>query len=117
MIYTSGSTGEPKGVTHSHANMAFVGESIVESLAMREEDRVLCVLQLSFGYGLYQLLTMRDAWARRLVLEPGFAFAGRIVQLLEDERITILPGVPTVFQVLLSLRGTGRSGSCRTCGC
>jgi long-chain acyl-CoA synthetase len=104
VIYTSGSTGEPKGVTHSHANMAFVAGSIVESLAMREEDRILCVLQLSFGYGLYQLLTSVVVGAT-VVLEPGFAFAGRIVQLLEDERITILPGVPTVFQVLLSLQG------------
>jgi amino acid adenylation domain-containing protein len=106
VIYTSGSTGEPKGVTHSHGNMAFVAESIVESLAMREDDRVLCVLQLSFGYGLYQLLTCAILGAT-LVLEPGFAFAGRIVQLLEAERITILPGVPTVFGVLLSLQGLG----------
>ena len=104
VIYTSGSTGEPKGVTHSQANMAFVADSIIESLAQREDDRILCVLQLSFGYGLYQLLTTVVAGGT-LVLEPGFAFAGRIVQLLEDERITILPGVPTVFQVLLSLRG------------
>jgi long-chain acyl-CoA synthetase len=104
VIYTSGSTGEPKGVTHSHANMAFVADSIIESLAQREDDRILCVLQLSFGYGLYQLLTSVVVGGT-LVLEPGFAFAGRIVQLLEAERITILPGVPTVFQVLLALRG------------
>jgi acyl-CoA synthetase (AMP-forming)/AMP-acid ligase II len=65
---------------------------------------VLSVLQLSFGYGLYQLLTCAILGAT-LVLEPGFAFAGRIVGLLEDERITVLPGVPTVFGVLLSLRG------------
>jgi long-chain acyl-CoA synthetase len=106
VIYTSGSTGEPKGVTHSHANMAFVADSIIESLAQREDDRILCVLQLSFGYGLYQLLTSVVVGGT-LVLEPGFAFACRIVQLLEDEHITILPGVPTVFQVLLSLRGLG----------
>jgi amino acid adenylation domain-containing protein len=106
VIYTSGSTGEPKGVTLSHANMAFVADSIAESLTMREDDRVLCVLQLSFGYGLYQLLTSVVLGAS-LVLEPGFAFAGRIVELLENERITIFPGVPTVFQVLLSLRGLG----------
>jgi long-chain acyl-CoA synthetase len=104
VIYTSGSTGEPKGVTHAQANMAFVAQSIIESLGQREDDRILCVLQLSFGYGLYQLLTSMVVGGT-LVLEPGFAFAGRIIQLLEDERITILPGVPTVFQVLLSLQG------------
>jgi long-chain acyl-CoA synthetase len=104
VIYTSGSTGEPKGVTHSHSNMAFVTGSIAESLGLASSDRVLCVLQLSFGYGLYQLFTCVHVGAT-LVLEEGFAFAGRVVQLLEEERITILPGVPTVFGVLLSLRG------------
>ncbi len=104
VIYTSGSTGEPKGVMHSHANMSFVAGAIAESLGMSADDRVLCVLQLSFGYGLYQLFTCVRVGAT-LVLEPGFAFAGRVVQLLEEERITILPGVPTVFGVLLSLKG------------
>jgi long-chain acyl-CoA synthetase len=104
VIYTSGSTGEPKGVMHPHSNMAFVTGSIAESLDLSAADRVLCVLQLSFGYGLYQLFTCVRVGAT-LVLEPGFAFAGRVLQLLEEERITILPGVPTVFGVLLSLKG------------
>ncbi len=105
VIYTSGSTGEPKGVTLSHANMAFVADSIIEYLEMDENERILCVLQLSFGYGLYQLLTSVRA-AGTLVLEAGFAFPGKIVQVLEQEQITTLPGVPTVFSVLLSLSGT-----------
>lgn len=104
VIYTSGSTGEPKGVTVSHRNMTFAAGSIVEYLEMGPQDRILCVLPLSFGYGLYQLLTCVRAQAT-LVLEPGFAFPGRVVQLLEAERITGLPGVPTVFAVLTSLKG------------
>ncbi|MQA76154.1 MAG: AMP-binding protein [Solirubrobacterales bacterium] len=104
VVYTSGSTGEPKGVALTHANMTFVADSIIEYLEMGEADRVLCVMPLSFGYGLYQLLTCVRARAT-LVLEPGFAFAGRVVSVLEEQRITTLPGVPTVFQVLLSLKG------------
>lgn len=104
VIYTSGSTGEPKGVTLTHANMSFVADSIIEYLEMGQSDRVLCVLPLSFGYGLYQLLTCVRAGAT-LVLEPGFGAPGRIVQLLEEERITGFPAVPTIFGVLLSLRG------------
>ena len=57
VIYTSGSTGEPKGVTLTHGNMTFVADSINEYLEMTGDDRILCVLPLSFGYGLYQLLT------------------------------------------------------------
>ena len=104
VIYTSGSTGDPKGVTLTHGNMTFAADSIVEYLRMDESDRVLCVLPLSFDYGLYQLL-MTVRVGATLVLEHGFAFPGRVVQLLETERITGLPGVPTVFHVLLSLRG------------
>jgi amino acid adenylation domain-containing protein len=104
VIYTSGSTGDPKGVTLTHANMAFAADSIIRYLGMEPSDIVLCVLPLSFDYGLYQLL-MSMRLGASLVLEPNFAFPGRVVQLLESENITGLPGVPTVFQVLLSLRG------------
>jgi amino acid adenylation domain-containing protein len=104
VIYTSGSTGDPKGVTLTHGNMTFAADSIIEYLQMEERDRVLCVVPLSFDYGLYQLL-MSIRVGATLVLEQGFAFPGRVVQLLADERITGLPGVPTVFHVLLSLRG------------
>ena len=104
VIYTSGSTGMPKGVTLTHTNMTFAADSIIEYLGMQGSDRVLCVLPLSFDYGLYQLL-MSVRVGATLVLEPSFAFPGRVVQLLESQRITGLPGVPTVFQVLLSLRG------------
>jgi long-chain acyl-CoA synthetase len=104
VIYTSGSTGDPKGVTLTHRNMTFVADSIVEYLEMDRSDRVLCVLPLSFDYGLYQLLMCIRVGAT-LVLETDFSFPGRVVQLLEQERITGLPGVPTVFHVLVSLRG------------
>jgi long-chain acyl-CoA synthetase len=104
VMYTSGSTGGPKGVTLTHRNLSFVTGSIVEYLEMSAADRVLCVMQLSFGYGLSQLLTCVRVGAA-LVLEAGIAFPGRVVQALEQHRITGLPGVPTIFQVLTSLRG------------
>jgi amino acid adenylation domain-containing protein len=104
VIYTSGSTGEPKGVTLTHGNMSFVADSIIESLGMEASDRVLCVLPLYFGYGLYQLLTCVRLGAA-LVLEPGFGAGGRIVQILDEQRITGFAAVPTIFQLLISLPG------------
>ena len=104
VIYTSGSTGEPKGVTLTHGNMSFVADSIIESLRMRDSDRILCVLPLFFGYGLYQLLTCVRLGAT-LVLEPGFGAGGRIVQVIEEQQITGFAAVPTIFQLLLSLPG------------
>jgi long-chain acyl-CoA synthetase len=104
IVYTSGSTGPPKGVTLTHANMTFAAGSIVQYLDMNEDDRVLTVVPLSFDYGLYQLL-MCVRLGATAVLERGFAFPGRVVALLEQERISGLPGVPTIFQVLTSLDG------------
>jgi len=104
VMYTSGSTGGPKGVTLTHRNLSFVTGSIVDYLEMSVADRVLCIMQLSFGYGLSQLLSCVRVGAT-LALEAGIAFPGRVVQALERHRITGLPGVPTIFQVLTSLRG------------
>ncbi len=104
IIYTSGSTGVPKGVVFLHRNMHFVAGSIVEYLRLSPDDRVLCVLPLSHTYGLYHLI-MAVRVGATLVLEAGVAFPGRIVELLERERITVLPGVPTVWQILISLGG------------
>ena len=104
LMHTSGSTGGPKGVMHSHGGLGFVTASIIEYLRVGPEDRILNLLPLSFGYGLTHLLLCLRSGAT-LVLEPGVGLPGRIVKLLEQHEITGLPGVPTVFQVLLTLRG------------
>lgn len=104
IVYTSGSTGRPKGVTLSHANMTFAAGAIVAYLEMGRDDRVLCVVPLSFDYGLYQLLMCVRVGAT-LILEKGFAFPGRVLDLLAREQVTGFPGVPTIFQVLTAAGG------------
>jgi long-chain acyl-CoA synthetase len=104
LMHTSGSTGGPKGVMHCHGGLGFVTDSIIEYLEISPDDRILNLLPLSFGYGLTHLLICMRSGAT-LVLEPGVGLPGRIVKLLEEQQITGLPGVPTVFQLLLTLRG------------
>ena len=91
-------------MTLTHRNMTFAADSIIEYLEMDESDRILCVLPLSFGYGLYQLL-MSIRVGATLVLEAGLRLPGTRRAAPRGHRITGLPGVPTLFQVLLSLRG------------
>ncbi len=104
VLYTSGSTGEPKGAVFLHRNMHFVAGSMVEFLGLHADDRILSVLPLSHTYGLYQLI-MAVRTGATLVLEERMTLPGRIVRTLENERITVLPGVPTLWHVLTSLRG------------
>jgi acyl-CoA synthetase (AMP-forming)/AMP-acid ligase II len=100
IIYTSGTTGEPKGVMCDHSSMVFVSGAIIQYLENSEDDVVLNVLPLSFGYGLYQLLTVFRVGGT-LILENSFAFPAAILKLIEQEQVTGLPGVPTFYAMLL----------------
>ena len=102
LIYTSGSTGDPKGVMSTHANMVFAASSIIQYLENTPDDIVINVLPLSFDYGLYQLL-MVFKFGGTLVLESSFAFPAAILKRITKERVTGLPGVPTVFALLLQM--------------
>lgn len=101
LIYTSGSTGEPKGVMHTHQSMLFALHSVIEYLRLDESDRLLCVLPLACDYGLYQLL-MTVTLGATLVFEQTFTYLAQVLQVMEAEAVTVFPGVPTAFAVLLA---------------
>lgn len=99
IIYTSGSTGDPKGVMLTHHNMVSAAESITTYLENRADDIVLCVLPLSFDYGLYQWL-MTNLLGSTLVLEQSFNYPAAILKTIEAEKVTGLPVVPTIASIL-----------------
>jgi long-chain acyl-CoA synthetase len=104
IIYTSGSSGAQKGVMLTHRNMTFATASITRYLEMTGDDRVLSVLPLAFDYGLYQLFLAVEVGAT-LLLEPNVGYPGRLVRLMIEQEVTGLPGVPTLFNLLLTLPG------------
>jgi amino acid adenylation domain-containing protein len=103
IVYTSGSTGEPKGVMFTHRNMLTAATSISTYLENVEDDVILCVLPLSFNYGLDQMV-MSVRVGARLVLERSFAFVADVLERIVSERVTGFPGVPTMFATLLQLK-------------
>ncbi len=103
IIYTSGSTGDPKGVMLSHLNMVSACTSVSTYLGLRADDTVLCALPLAFDYGLYQLLMAARVGAT-LVLERSFTFPVKVLEVMVRERVTVFPGVPTMFAMLMNLQ-------------
>jgi HIP---CoA ligase len=100
MFFTSGTTGRPKGAMTSHAQNVRVYEAWSGGVGLRRGDRYLLVNPLfhTFGYkaGLLACL-IRGA---TLVLLPVFD-AERALALIGAERITVLPGPPTLYASLL----------------
>jgi long-chain acyl-CoA synthetase len=103
IIYTSGSTGEPKGVMLSHLNMRSAARSVSSYLQLQSTDRISCALPLAFDYGLYQMLMAARVGAC-VVLERSFAFPVKVLEGLARERVTVFPGVPTMFSLLMNLK-------------
>jgi amino acid adenylation domain-containing protein len=102
LIYTSGSTGRPKGVMMTHLNIVSAATSITTYLESVPADVVLCVLPLSFDYGLYQVLMAFKVGAT-LVLERSFAYPHAVLETLIREKVTGFPIVPTMAALLLQL--------------
>lgn len=102
LIYTSGSTGSPKGVVVSHLNMVATATSISTYLENKAEDIILNVLPLSFGYGLYQILTAFKVGAT-VILERSFTYPHAVLKRLVEERVTGFPIVPTISAILLQM--------------
>ncbi len=105
ILYTSGSTGRPKGVMLSHANLWLGAESVANYLALRPEDRTLCVLPLSFDYGQNQLFSSWHAGAS--VVPFDYLVARDVVRAVERFGASVLAGVPPLWVQLAEVEWPG----------
>ncbi|TMK79861.1 MAG: fatty acid--CoA ligase family protein [Actinobacteria bacterium] len=101
IIFTSGTTGQPKGVMTTHAQSLRVFEVWSDIVGLREGDRYLIVNPFfhTFGYkaGILACL-MRGA-----TIVPHAVFdAGQVMRRIGEEKITVLPGPPTLYQSILN---------------
>ena len=102
LFYTSGSTGAPKAVMMTHRSIASVSTSVGTYLENSADDIILNVLPLSFGYGLYQLLTSSMVGGT-LVLEHHFNYPHRTLEIAAREQVTGFPIIPTISALLLRM--------------
>jgi acyl-CoA synthetase (AMP-forming)/AMP-acid ligase II len=101
IIFTSGTTGAPKGVmtTHAQTLRAFAEWSGVVGLT--EGDRYLVVNPFFHTFGYKAGLVASVLRGATVVCEPVFD-AGRVLARIGTERITMLPGPPTLYLTILN---------------
>ena len=112
IIFTSGTTGRPKGVMTTHAQTLRVFDVWSREVGLRDDDRYLIVNPFfhTFGYkaGILACL-MRGA-----TMVPHAVFdVPSVMERIASERITALPGPPTLYQTILNADARGDLSSLR----
>jgi len=101
LIYTSGTTGAPKGVMVSHRGLLHFARVSAESRSLSPEDIAFAALPLSHIFGLATVLMATVYAGASLYLRPRFDTAD-VFAALADPGITMLQGVPTMFNRILA---------------
>jgi len=99
IIYTSGSTGEPKGVMIAHDGMRSTIETLGSTLELSRDDRVLNVLPVTMGYGLYEVLATL-CFGATLHLERSLASPYAVLSRAAVNGVTGFSVVPSMIALL-----------------
>lgn len=101
ILFTSGTTGKPKGAMCTHAQTLRVFRDWSDVVGLRARDRYLVVLPFfhTFGYkaGWLSCLMM----GATILPEPVFD-VGVVLARVGEDRVTVLPGPPALFQSILA---------------
>ncbi|MFT5083091.1 MAG: long-chain acyl-CoA synthetase [Lentisphaeria bacterium] len=101
IIYTSSSTSKPKGVMLSHLNIVTNMHSIVAYLELNEVDRAMVILPFYYVYEKSLLLT-HFLVAGSVVIDNGFTFPNKAIEIMAETEVTNFSGVPSTYAILLS---------------
>ncbi len=103
LLSTSGTTGSGKFVILTYENLESNTDSIIESLNMTEKDRVAVMLPISYSYGLSVVNSTLKAGGT-LLFPKGMMMQKSFWEYLEEEKVTMLSGVPYTYEVIKRMR-------------
>ena len=101
VLFTSGTTGKPKGAMLMHGPSIRAFNSWSDVVGLREGDRYLIVNPFFHAFGLKAGLLASLLKGATIVPHPIFDVPS-VMRRVAEERITMLPGPPAIFQTILN---------------
>jgi acyl-CoA synthetase (AMP-forming)/AMP-acid ligase II len=100
IIFTSGTTGKPKGAMLRHEASVRAYNAWASVVGLREGDRYLIVNPFFHCFGLKAGILACLIKGATIVPHPVFDVPS-VMKRVDEERITMLPGAPAVYQTIL----------------
>lgn len=100
ILYTSGTTGRPKGALLSHRRTVEDALGMVAALRTKSTDTFMNYFP-PFHVGNWDHMKLFHLVGARVILLRQFD-AARVIELIPEERVTVILGVPTMLHQLLN---------------
>lgn len=116
--FSSGSTGRPKRVPRTHGQCA-AEAAMYKSIGLAHEDRIFSAIPMFHTWGMGACLFASAASGATIVIledaQPFLLKRHRALELIEQERATVLPGVPSIFRLMAEAPTRADLSSLRLC--
>lgn len=104
IIFTSGTTGRPKGAMATHGQNLRTFATWAYIAGLGEGDRYLVVNPFFHTFG-YKAGILACLMAGATIIPQAVLDTGRLIETIESERVSVLPGPPTLYRSLLDHPG------------